>query len=117
MTNNKAYYRIFTILIPSHRYLNLVNIIIITIIATSIGSVTNLNPLENLIYILQNSVRKFCALFISLSIFCRLLNNSSGTWIVFVRMIHLSYLQIHYYKHYNKSEFDAPEIHDADLKV
>ena len=29
----------------------------------------------------------------------------------------LRYLQIHYYKHYNKSEFDAPEIHHADLKV
>ena len=29
----------------------------------------------------------------------------------------LRYLQNHYYKHYNKSEFDAPEIHDAALKV
>ena len=24
---------------------------------------------------------------------------------------------IEYYKHYNKSEFDAPEIHDVALKV
>ena len=29
----------------------------------------------------------------------------------------LWYLQIHYYKHYKKSETDDPEIHDAEQKV
>ena len=27
----------------------------------------------------------------------------------------LSYLQIQYYKHYNKMKFDVPEIHDTGL--
>ena len=27
------------------------------------------------------------------------------------------YLVIDYYKHYNKSEFDAPEIHDVALEI
>ena len=31
-------------------------------------------------------------------------------------LYYLRYLQNHYYKHYNKSEFEAPEIHDTDLK-
>ena len=29
----------------------------------------------------------------------------------------LKYLIIDYYNHYNKSEFDPPEIHDVALKV
>ena len=39
-------------------------------------------------------------------------NSGQGKQLVFFRVI-----LIDYYKHYNKSKFDAPEIHDVALKV